>query len=125
MGVKKFGESGAPPPGVEALLTPKNTSLPHVCHDAKFGCSRSNCMCVHRRYQKFGVKRYERYNGDLSENFDPLHPTFNGHSRSFKPTQINEPPVTSCVELWNYFVIFRRFTAIFVENCAFSQPPCI
>jgi len=37
---------------------------------------------------------YERNYGNLPENFDPSHPTFQGHSKSLEPTRIDRLPMT-------------------------------
>ena len=52
---------------------------------------------VHLLHRLYGVDApaYERNYGDPPENFDPLCPAFQGHSRSLDPTRIDRLPVTS------------------------------
>ena len=90
-GSKKFGDAGVPPSPLRTWLTLLKMFLPLL-------------PCQIRSYK---VKPYERNYRHLPEIFDPLRPTFQGHSRSLEPTWIDQLPTTSSVS--DHVPIFYRF----------------
>jgi len=76
-------------------------TLQRISRPSKMGRGWPLVICpssphvLHCQVRSFYVKQYQRNYGDSSENFDPLRPAFEGHSRSSVPTRIDRRPMTS------------------------------
>ena len=90
----------------QQLLQPENfffyrATLQRISRPSKMGRGWPLVICpssphiLHCQVRSFYVKQYQRNYGDSSENFDPLRPAFEGHSRSSVPTRIDRRPMTS------------------------------
>ena len=122
------GEAGALPLGTRACRTPRNMLLPHMCHHAIFGLSRSKSIGVGEvsnlrrgvsdlletrpslqvlpsQVWSNKVKQVVHNYGDPTENFDPSRPAFQGHTRSLELTRIDRQPDV----LWQLRAYLRSF----------------